>query len=414
MMLRTENLDVGYGMKIILSGVEIWIKRGELTAVLGPNASGKSTLLKTLARLLKPIRGTVLLDSLDLKRYNRKTLARKLGVVLTEPINPRMMRVSDIVALGRYAYTDIFGRLTEYDREVVEDALSIVGADYLADRLFSELSDGEKQKVMIARALAQEPSTLILDEPTTHLDAKNRVEILLLLKKIAKERNIAVVASLHDVELALRIADRLVIVWRNSVRFYENPEEFVDGNTVEQLYGIGDRVRFNTLTYSLEVVNKSSRVNACVFVIAGAGTGARAYRTLSRMGCSIKTGILHRNDIDYLIADRLDIEIVAEEPYTPISHKAYQRAIEAITKSDIIIYTFPPIGPENQLNLNLLEQAKQMGKRIVGIKQRDIDNSPAPQYNMETINLSQLQKYIERQTKKITLRNQNQKTTERR
>ncbi|MEZ4683046.1 MAG: ABC transporter ATP-binding protein [Caldilineaceae bacterium] len=211
--LTTSNLAIGYthGRRTtaVLDNLNIALRPGELTCLIGPNGAGKSTLMRTLAGMQIPLSGHVHLGTDELHRIPAQRLAKQLAVVLTERIEVGNLSSYALATLGRHPYTDWRGQLSAHDETVVREALVAVGAAALAARPVNELSDGERQKVMIARALAQEPRILLLDEPTAFLDLPRRVEVMQLLHKLARERNCAILLSTHDLELALRLADRL-------------------------------------------------------------------------------------------------------------------------------------------------------------------------------------------------------------
>ena len=213
-ILLTCDLCIGYAPKrrprmVVAADIGVELLKGELVCLLGPNGAGKSTLLRTLAGLQKPLAGEVILQGRDLHGRPERERARLLGLVLTERVDVGNLSAYALVALGRYPYTGWDGRLSPADAEVVRWAMAAVGAGDLAARSVGELSDGERQKVMIARALAQEPAVLLLDEPTAFLDLPRRVEIAQLLRRLAGDRDRAVLLSTHDLDLALRCADRL-------------------------------------------------------------------------------------------------------------------------------------------------------------------------------------------------------------
>ena len=211
--LSTSHLTIGYthGRRTtaVLDNIHVTLWSGELTCLIGPNGVGKSTLMRTLAGMQPPLRGHVYLGEKDLHRLPAQQLAKQLAVVLTERIDVGNLSSYALTALGRYPYTDWRGQLSAHDEAVVRESLTTVGAASLAARPVNELSDGERQKVMIARALAQEPKILLLDEPTAFLDLPRRVEIIQLLHNLAREQQCAILLSTHDLELALRLADRL-------------------------------------------------------------------------------------------------------------------------------------------------------------------------------------------------------------
>jgi len=212
--LTTHNLAIGYAAsrrvaRIVAENINVALRPGELVALIGPNGAGKSTLMRTLAGMQTPLRGQVCLGQADLHRLPADALAKQLAVVLTERIEVGNLSAYALAALGRHPYTDWRGNLTAHDEEVVRWAMTAVGATQLAQRQVNELSDGERQKVMIARALAQEPQVLILDEPTAFLDLPRRVELMRLLGNLAYTTHRAILLSTHDLDLALRVADRL-------------------------------------------------------------------------------------------------------------------------------------------------------------------------------------------------------------
>ncbi|MBN1279388.1 MAG: ABC transporter ATP-binding protein [Chlorobiaceae bacterium] len=223
--LQTRELSIGYRSgarkslpwkvsphpvaKIIAEDIELELGAGELICLLGPNGSGKSTLMRTLAGVQKPLGGSVLLKGSDVGRLHPKETAKLLSLVLTERVTTGNMSVYALVALGRYPYTGWMGKLAPEDEVIVRHAIETTGTSRFAHRHIGDLSDGERQKVMIARAIAQDTPIILLDEPTAHLDLPNRLEIIRLLKTLAMEQRKAVVLSTHELDLALQAADRI-------------------------------------------------------------------------------------------------------------------------------------------------------------------------------------------------------------
>lgn len=207
-----ENLVTGYRTKegsVAISGPLVAaLRQGELTCLLGPNGAGKSTLLKTLSGALPALSGAVRIDGRSLEDYTPQALSKTVGVVLTEKLSLGNMKVEQLVAMGRSPYTGFWGRLSDDDRTIVEDAVRLVGIGPLCGRTVASLSDGERQKVMIAKALAQETPVIFLDEPTAFLDFPSKVEIMRLLRSLSRLRQTTVFISTHDLEIALQIADR--------------------------------------------------------------------------------------------------------------------------------------------------------------------------------------------------------------
>ena len=211
MKITLEQLSVGYkGFSPVVTDINVEIKSGELTCLIGSNGIGKSTLLKTLTGFLPKLGGRLLLDGRDIDLLSQHERAKYISIVLTYKTDVQNLSVAEMVGMGRMPYTGFWGKLNADDREIVAEAINMVSINHLKDRMVQTLSDGERQKVMIAKALAQQTPIILLDEPTSFLDFPSKVEMLQLLHRLAKETDKVVFLSTHDLELALRIADRLV------------------------------------------------------------------------------------------------------------------------------------------------------------------------------------------------------------
>ena len=235
-ILYTEKLSVGYGEKTVVSDIDLHAAAGQILCLIGPNGAGKSTLLKTLIRALPPVRGEIMLAGRALRDYRERELARLCAAVLTGKPEPELMRCGEVVAAGRYPYTGRLGLLTEKDRRVVREMMEKVGIAALAERDFTRISDGQRQRVLLARALCQQPRLLILDEPTSFLDIRHKLEFLRLLRALSKERQIAVVMSMHELELAERFADTLLCIKDGRVDRIGAPAEIFAGGYIDSLY----------------------------------------------------------------------------------------------------------------------------------------------------------------------------------
>ena len=240
-ILATEHLSIGYAprrgpRRIVASNLNLTLHAGEVVCLLGPNGVGKSTLLRTLVGMQPPLDGRVWLDGVDLSTLSAREIARRVSVVLTERVEVGQLTVYALVALGRHPHTDWTGRLTPHDEAIVRQALEAVNAVNLAGRLVHELSDGERQRVMVARALAQEPLVMALDEPTAFLDLPRRVEIMRLLRRLAHETQRAMILSTHDLDLALRSADLLWLMAPGGGVHAGAPEDLVLGGAFEATF----------------------------------------------------------------------------------------------------------------------------------------------------------------------------------
>ncbi|MBI1259407.1 MAG: ATP-binding cassette domain-containing protein [Chloroflexi bacterium] len=249
-ILQTHDLAIGYAgrpVRLVLDQINVSLRSGELVCLIGPNGAGKSTLMRTLAGMQPPLRGSVTLMGDDVHTLPARDLARRLSVVLTERVNPGLLTASTLVALGRHPYTDWSGHLNVRDKAVVRQAIADVGAESLADRQVGELSDGERQKIMIARALAQEPALMILDEPTAFLDLPRRVEMMQLLRRLAHDSQRAILLSTHDLDLALRTADRIWLMPSGEPLQVGAPEDLVLSGAFETAFRT-EGVTFDTQT----------------------------------------------------------------------------------------------------------------------------------------------------------------------
>lgn len=238
--IRIVNLSIGYtakhSVKVVAEGITETIRSGELTCLLGENGAGKSTLLRTLSGFLPPLSGEITILDKPLRVYRERELARVIGVVLTEKSNLQNMTVAELVGMGRSPFTGFWGRLSAEDRAKVDTAMAMVGIAPLADRMVQTLSDGERQKVMIAKALAQETPIIFLDEPTAFLDYPSKVEILHLLHRLSREMGKTIFLSTHDLELALQIADQLWLMARGQGVAVGTPEDLALNGTLDGFF----------------------------------------------------------------------------------------------------------------------------------------------------------------------------------
>ena len=233
---QTQDLAIGYGKTPLLQNIGIGVQRGQILALIGPNGAGKSTLLKTLAGQLAAQSGAVLLQGQNLTTYTPNARARKMALMLPHTRHTELTTCFDVAAAGRYPYTGRLGILSEEDRMQVRDALHLVQADELADRDFTKISDGQRQRVLLARAVCQQPEIILLDEPTSFLDIKGKIELLTILRQLAQEKQVAVIVSLHELELAQKIADTVVCVSPQGVSGVMTPKDAFAAENIRTLY----------------------------------------------------------------------------------------------------------------------------------------------------------------------------------
>lgn len=363
-IIRTENLDVGYDKKTVIEQVDIQAVKGQVICLLGPNGAGKSTILRTLSGLLAPVHGGVYLDGTDIRKIKKKEMAKKLSLVLTESVAPSLTTVYELVSMGRAPYTNFMGRLSDEDRTIIREALETVGAETLSERYYSELSDGEKQKVMIARALVQEPELIILDEPTSHLDIRHKVEVIRVLQKLSNEKGITCILSLHDIDLALKGCQTVLLVNNGKVVASGSPEEVVHSGMIQQLYGI-QGAEYNELLGAVEL--KGSQKND-VFVTGGNYSGINIYRALARKGLGITAGVLHKNDADCTVAESICQRVVCEEPFEKISSRRLEEAYRLASKAFAVVDSGFLVGSGNMGNLELIKKAAENAKYVISMR----------------------------------------------
>lgn len=237
-LISAEKLSVGYGRKVIVNNIEFKVKQGEILTLIGPNGAGKSTVLKTIAGYLKKLDGTIVIDSEDMEKINEKEMAKKLSVVLTERIRPKLMTCREVVETGRYPYTGHFGILMEKDKKAVTNSIETVALQDFAETDFSCVSDGQRQRVMLARAICQEPDILILDEPTSYLDIHHKIQFFEILRKLVKEKNISVILSMHELDFAKKISDYVLGIKNCSIILSGTPDKIFTAESIMKLYDI--------------------------------------------------------------------------------------------------------------------------------------------------------------------------------
>ena len=348
----TENMTVGYGKTPLIRQIGIHVRAGEIVTLIGPNGAGKSTILRSVIRQLGLLEGTVYLDGMPMKGMGEREIAKRMSILMTERIHPELMTCEDVVGTGRYPYTGRMGLLTAEDRGKVREAMELVHAWDLASRDFSQISDGQKQRILLARAICQDPSVIVLDEPTSFLDIRHKLELLTILKDLVRRKKVAVLMSLHELDLAQKLSDYIVCVKGEYIERCGTPEEIFTSSYITGLYGITKGsyyAEFGCL--EMEPVKGKPQV----FVIGGNGSGIRVYRRLQRMGIPFAAGILHENDVDYPIARALASQVISEAPFEPIREETYDRAAEVLASCGQVICCLKEFGTLNDMNRKLAE-----------------------------------------------------------
>ena len=361
--VRTENLAVGYGGQALIRDIDLDLEPGTVLALIGPNGAGKTTILKTIAKYLASITGVVYIDHRAITEIGHRELARQIAVVLTERLKTELMTCEDVVATGRYPHTGRFGILGPEDKTQVRQALELLHAWELRNRDFRQISDGQKQRILIARALAQEAPVIVLDEPTAYLDVRYKLELLTILRQMAKQRGITVIMSLHELDMAQKICDRVLVVNGETVAAQGIPADIFVGDRVNQIFGLADG-SYDPLFGALEFSPPPG--DPQVFVIAGGGSGIPVFRALQQRGTPFATGVLHEGDIDHHLATRLASRVIANPAFEPISDAKLGEALECLRACPAVINCLTDFGTFNSRNQALAEAAVKLGLPVVG------------------------------------------------
>lgn len=358
---KAEQMSVGYQGVPLIENITIEARQGEILTLIGPNGAGKSTILKSIAKQLALLGGVVCLDGQDIAGLTGNELSRKMAVVFTEKLRTEMMTCQDVVATGRYPYTGRFGILSKEDHRAVENAMELVHMKEIENQDFSKISDGQRQRVMLARAICQEPQILILDEPTSFLDVKHKLEFLSVLQELTRKKGLIVIMSIHELELAERVSDKVLCVKGKYVEHFGPPDEIFRPGYIRALFDI-ETGSFDEENSSMEL--QPVKKNAEVFVIAGGGSGKSVYRRLQRAGISFATGILFENDLDYPVARALAAEVVVAASFEPIPEEILRRAKHSMDQCKKVICCKQKFGTFEEANSKLLSYAEENRKQV--------------------------------------------------
>ncbi len=356
-----KNMCVGYGNKKIIKEMEIMLPKGEILSLIGPNGAGKSTVLKSIAGQISLLEGAVYLGEEILSEMKGDKRAKKMSAMFTEKLKTEMMNCKDVVSTGRYPYTGWFGLLSKEDEKIIDEVMEIVHITDIWNKDFNKISDGQKQRVMLARAICQEPEIVILDEPTSYLDVKYKLEFLSILQKLKEKKGLTVVMSLHELELAKRISDKILCLKGEYVEKYGSPEEIFQNGYIEQLFDITEG-SFDEQSGNVELCPPKGKAD--IFVIGGGGSGRDIYHKLQRKGKAFMTGILYDNDLDYPVAKALALELFVTRGFEPVEDSVIELTKKAMDECSQVICSRQRLGSLDLANKELLDYAGQRGKLI--------------------------------------------------
>jgi iron complex transport system ATP-binding protein len=357
-----DGIECCYGSVKVLEEVSLAVQEGDFVGILGPNGSGKTTLLKSISRTLKPHRGIILLDKADIYSLKSVEVAKQLAVVPQDSNIGFSFAALDVVLMGRNPHMTRFQMESGKDMAIARKAMMLTNTWQFAERPINELSGGEKQRVIIARALAQEPKILLLDEPLTHLDIINQLEIMDLVKEFCVKEKLIVLAVFHDLNLAARYCNSAVMLKKGKIFSAGNIAEVLTSENIKGVFNVDAIVQRHLVTNSVFVIplsqQKSSQSRKCaVHLICGAGTGTALMKVLLDEGYSVTAGVLNVLDTDFETAQFLKIPVTSDAPFSPITEKAHEANLDMIHKASIVVLTSVPFGYGNFQNLEAAEEA---------------------------------------------------------
>ena len=364
--LNVNGIECRYGSTKILSNISLNVKPGCFIGILGPNGSGKTTLLKSISRVLKPQEGSILIDTEDIYSLKPKQVAQKMAVVPQYNDIGFNFSAMDVVLMGRNPHLGDFQMESQKDVAIAKNAMEITNTWTLADRPINELSGGEAQRVIIARAIAQEPKILLLDEPMSHLDIINQIELMDLVKTLCDKNNLAVLAVIHDLNMASRYCDTILLLKEGTIFALGTVEEVMTPENILNVFGVNSIIRKNPVTNSPYVIPLSPKKfskekNVSIHVICGAGTGTTILKTFHDEGYSVSAGVLNVADSDFETCELLKILSISDPPFSDITDKAHEANIVMIKNANIIILTDVPFGLGNIKNIEAAITAAKHG-----------------------------------------------------
>jgi iron complex transport system ATP-binding protein len=378
--LAVSEVTAGYAGRPVLRGVSLTAFPGEVTGLIGPNGSGKTTFVRVVSRGLAPRAGTVTVNGRDPYTTSAREAAKVMAVVPQEVVPAFSYTVLELVLMGRAPYRSLWGGGGDEDWARARWAMQAASVQHLADRPYEELSAGERQRVILAQALAQDAPVLLLDEPTTHLDVRHVVEILAVVRGLARTQAKTVVAVFHDLNLASAYCDRIHAMDAGRVVASGPPASVLTGRLVREVFGVeadvsptGPAGRPSVLVGHSPALLGTGLGGRRAHVMGGAGRGGGLLRGLLERGFQVTTGVLHAGDTDEAVAERLTVERVAVPPFSGIDDRSADDCWKLIQAADLLVVCDAPFGPGNVENLRLAVRAARGGIRTILVEQVPIE-----------------------------------------
>jgi iron complex transport system ATP-binding protein len=379
MRLELRAVSARYDGEPVITDVTCAVGAGEFVGLVGANGSGKSTVVRVMSRVLRPVAGQVLLDNRNLYHLPARQAARRIAVVPQDAAYHFDFSVLEVVLMGRSPHLGRFTLERPCDYAAAERALRLTGITHLAARPVRATSGGERQRVAIARALAQEPELLILDEPTAHLDINHQIEVLDLARTLNRGQRVAVVVVMHDLNLAAQYCERMLLLHQGRLVAQGTPQEVITARHVRQAYGAEVAVKRHPVTgrpyFTLlsRLPTAAAREGVAVHVICGAGTGAGLMEHLTARGYRVSVGVLNVEDSDQQTAERLALPRAEEAPFSPVSEDARRENLRLIAEAQAVVVAPVPVGAGNLANLEAALTAARGGTRVIVINTPPIE-----------------------------------------
>ena len=363
-ILEFHQIAAGYGDRQILKDVTLAIREGDFAGLIGSNGTGKSTLIKCVSGLLPLKRGKIMICGRDNTSLKSRERAQMVAVVPQSYHVEYDFTVEDIVMMGRNPYLSFRKKESQTDRDIVEEAMQMTNTAVFHDRFYNELSGGERQRVILARAIAQKPRIILLDEPTSALDVHHQIEVMELITRLNREEHMTVLAVLHDINMASRFCQRMIMLQEGVVTADGTPREVINRQNMESLYKMKLMIRESPLFHKPEIipirVMPEEKITApChIHVICGATEAVHLLEELDAKGYTLSAGVLNKLSEDWNICQELKIPCVDIEPFTPVTEEKQAENLEFMENADIILVAGVPFGESNIMNLHGLDQTR--------------------------------------------------------
>jgi iron complex transport system ATP-binding protein len=365
-LLDIAGVECRYGSVKVLEDVSLTVHEGDFVGILGPNGSGKTTLIKSISRTLQPHVGSILLNEADIYSLKSVEVAKQLAVVPQDSSIGFSFAALDVVLMGRNPHMARFQMESSKDLAIAKKAMIMTNTWQFAERPINELSGGERQRVIIARAIAQEPKILLLDEPLTHLDIINQLEIMDLVKELCEKEKLIILAVFHDLNLAARYCTSAIMLKKGKIFSAGALSEVLTSENIKGVFNVNAIVRKHLVTNSIFVIplspQKTPQSKKCaVHLICGAGTGTTLMKILLDEGYNVTAGVLNILDTDFETAEFLKIPVTTEAPFSPITQKTHKENLTMIDKASTVVVTSVPFGFGNIRNLEAAKEALERG-----------------------------------------------------